>query len=86
VGDEVHLSKKDDKWIKCMDLECFKEQGGEIKEKKEWKGRKRLTAEEARSVSKQLWAFALEDSKTPLNEGDLDIAKIFYKGMIELMK
>jgi len=28
VGDERFYEKKDDKWLGCTDLECFKQQGG----------------------------------------------------------
>ena len=34
VGDEIHISKNGDSWIKCTDEQCFKEQGGKVYEKK----------------------------------------------------
>lgn len=38
IGEQIFLQKgKDGKWIKCKDEECFKQQGGEIKEKSQGK-------------------------------------------------
>ena len=34
-GEQIHISKVGDKWIKCTDEVCFKEQGGKVYEKKQ---------------------------------------------------
>ena len=33
-GDQIHISKVNEEWVKCVDEDCFKEQGGKVFEKK----------------------------------------------------
>jgi len=33
-GDQIHISKVNNEWVKCTEEDCFKEQGGKIYEKK----------------------------------------------------
>ena len=37
-GEQIHISKVGDKWVKCTDEVCFKEQGGKVYEKKSGTG------------------------------------------------
>lgn len=37
-GEQIHISKVGDKWVKCTDETCFKEQGGKVYEKKSGSG------------------------------------------------
>ena len=43
-GDQIHISKVNNEWVKCTDVDCFKEQGGKVFEKKEG-GFKKFTSQ-----------------------------------------
>jgi len=69
-GDYLYWDKE--KRIICSNEECYKAQGGSpIEEKKQFQARKRLTAEEAKGISKALYLFALEQAAESLPEINL---------------
>lgn len=71
-GDEVFYDKE--KKIICSIEKCYLDQGGspiEEKKKPQFQARKRLTAEEAKGVSKALYLFALEQASESLPEINL---------------
>jgi len=70
-GDEVFYDKE--KKIICVNEQCYKDQGGSpIEEKKkQFQGRKRLTAEEAKATSKVLYLYAMEQASECLPEINL---------------
>ena len=88
AGDLVCYDKENKKM--CINEECYKEQGGSpIEASKGGQGRKRLSLEEARSVSKKAWCYALDDASEIFKDDKttlLQVAKLLYSGMIELMK
>lgn len=55
-GSEVCYDKE--KKIICVNLDCYLKQGGSPIEAYSKQPRKRLTKEEARKTSKELWAYA----------------------------
>jgi hypothetical protein len=71
VDEEVHYDK--DKKIICTVLQCYLDQGGSpIEEKKkQFQGRKRLTAEEAKGLSKAVYLYAIEQASESLPEINL---------------
>jgi len=61
-GTNRYLQKIGEKWIHCVDLECFKQQGAKPVESKQKFQRKTVTPEEARGLSQKIWSYALEDA------------------------
>ena len=70
-GDEVFYDKE--KKIICTIEACYLEQGGSAIEakKQQFQGRKRLSAEEAKGVSKALYLYALEQASESMPEINL---------------
>jgi len=61
-GTNRYLQKVGEKWIHCVDLECFKIQGAKPSDSKQKFQRKVVTPDEARALSQKIWSYALEDA------------------------